>query len=245
MQEQAANTVEHQRQKIIAYVKRYIREKHLQENDKIPSENELSRLFQANRNTVRSALTFLKAQGIIYSEKGRGFFVAKKPNPIVYKHDISLGFSEALNQGRQEYTSEVLDVRLALPTAKERKLLELDENDNVYYLKQLRTKNGNHFAVGLSILPEKYVPGFENHLNDFCGVNNILINAYNYTHPLCKRIQLTASLPKKEELELLNISENIPILKQEGLFYIEGVGNIEYFIIRARGDSFRFSMDFQ
>ena len=49
----------------------------------------------------------------------------------------------------------------------------------------------------------------------------------------------------KEELELLNISENIPILKQEGLFYIEGVGNIEYFIVRARGDSFRFSMDFQ
>ena len=244
MYEKNVNTVEQQRQKIISYVKKYIRQNHLQENDKLPSENELARLFQVNRNTVRSALTFLKAQGTIYSEKGRGFFVAQKPSPIVYKHDIFLGFSEILNQERQEYTSEVLDIRLGKPTIKERKFLNLTEDDKVYYLKQLRTKSEKHFAVGLSILPQKYVPNFEKYLDNFCGVNNILLNIYKYTHPICKHIQLTASLPDKEEMELLDISENMPILKQEGIFYVNGIGNIEYFIVRARGDSFRFSMDF-
>ncbi len=238
-------TSEIQKREIISYLKNYIQKDHLQKDDKLPSENKIAAMFQVNRNTVRGALTVLKAQGIIYSQKGKGFFVSQKPNPIVFEHDNSLGFSEILNKGKREYTSAVLDIRQGLPTMRERKLLQLEENDTVYYLKQLRTKNGQHFAVCLSILPQKYVPGFEEHLDDFSGINNILLNAYHYPHPVCKWIQLTASLPQKEELELLNIAENTPIFKQENVFRIEGLGNIEYFIVRARGDSYRFTMEFE
>jgi GntR family transcriptional regulator, transcriptional repressor for pyruvate dehydrogenase complex len=43
--------------------------------DKIPSENELCRLFNVSRNTVRSAIQKLKAIGVLTTRQGQGTFV--------------------------------------------------------------------------------------------------------------------------------------------------------------------------
>ncbi len=237
------NSIDKKKQEIISYVRKYIRKNKLKENDKILSENQLAEKFGVNRNTVRGALAILKAQGFIYSQKGRGFFVAQRPKPIVFEHDNSLGFSEILNKGKRSYTSSVIDYQLALPNAVEQKMLRIKADDMVYRVRQLRSYKDSPFAVCLSVLPQKKVPDFDKHLDNFSGINNILLNTYSFTHPICKKVEITASLPNNEEIKLLGITENIPILQQKNLFYIEEIGNIEYFIVRARGDAFRFSMD--
>ena len=45
-------------------------------NQKLPSEKELADHYQVSRQTIRNALDFLNSRGLIYSEQGRGTFVA-------------------------------------------------------------------------------------------------------------------------------------------------------------------------
>lgn len=230
---------------IANYLKRYIRQNKLKPHDKLPSENTLAALFSVNRNVVRSALATLRAQGLVYSEKGRGFFVAEKQKPILFHHNNGMGFSEILNQGHRNYETCILDVKKVLAGPLERNALDLDQDDYVYRLKVLRSIDFKPFAVCYSILPEKYVPDFDLHLENFRSVNEVLMNTYEYSHPICRKVSIEAALPVNEEIELLQITEAMPILKQISVFAIEGVGPIEYFIVRARGDRFNFSMSFE
>ncbi len=50
---------------------------HLQEEEKIPSENELSRFYNINRATVRNGLQSLVDAGLIYKQRGIGMFIKK------------------------------------------------------------------------------------------------------------------------------------------------------------------------
>lgn len=227
------------------YVKKYIRQNKLKPHDKLPSENTLAAQFGVNRNVVRSALSSLRAQGLIYSEKGRGFFVSEKQKPIIFEHNNGMGFSEILNTGDRNYETCILNIQKVLAGPLERKVLELDEGEHVYHLKVLRSIDFKPLAICYSVLPEKHVLDFESHLQDFRSVNEVLMNVYGYSHPKCKKVNIEASLPLKEEIDLLQINEAMPILKQTSVFAIDGLGPIEYYIVRARGDRFNFSMSFE
>lgn len=50
---------------------------HLQEEEKIPSENELSQFYNINRATVRNGLQSLVDTDLIYKKRGIGMFVKK------------------------------------------------------------------------------------------------------------------------------------------------------------------------
>ena len=49
----------------------------LKRGDKLPSENDLVEQFKASRVTVRQALEALRAEGIIESQQGRGWFLRR------------------------------------------------------------------------------------------------------------------------------------------------------------------------
>ena len=49
-----------------------IKDKNIEPEETIPSENELSRLFNVSRGTVRQAIALLKEDGILYNQQGVG-----------------------------------------------------------------------------------------------------------------------------------------------------------------------------
>ena len=51
----------------------------LQEGDKLPSENEISRTFEVSRPVIREALLRLQVDGLVYSRQGAGTFVKARP----------------------------------------------------------------------------------------------------------------------------------------------------------------------
>lgn len=52
-------------------------EGHLKEEERVPSENELSRFYNVNRATVRNGLQSLLDTDLIYKQRGIGMFVKK------------------------------------------------------------------------------------------------------------------------------------------------------------------------
>ena len=48
----------------------------LRDNDALPSERDLSEKYEVSRDTVRKAVRYLEERGVIYSDHGRGTFVA-------------------------------------------------------------------------------------------------------------------------------------------------------------------------
>ncbi len=64
-------------QQIAQMIMDEIIEDHLQEEERIPSENELSSFYNINRATVRNGLQSLVDTGVIYKQRGIGMFVKK------------------------------------------------------------------------------------------------------------------------------------------------------------------------
>lgn len=70
-------------QQIAQIIMDEIMDGHLQEDEKVPSENELSRFYNINRATVRNGLQSLVDAGLIYKQRGIGMFVQKGARDVL------------------------------------------------------------------------------------------------------------------------------------------------------------------
>lgn len=62
---------------IVEYIRLWIREGKLKEGDMLPSERELTKIFDVSRVPVREALKSLEFMGIVEQVRGKGVFVKK------------------------------------------------------------------------------------------------------------------------------------------------------------------------
>lgn len=231
--------------KIADYVLRFIKQNKLREGALLPSENTLAKQFDVNRNAVRMALGHLRAQGHIYSIKGKGFFVAKHIKPLIYKHSATIGFSEIVGSEFADYENKLIGCGKGEAKPKELIKLKLEMGEQVYRLKTLRSIKGIPFAVCYSSIPVKWVPGLEEYLEDYHSVNQIFCEYYGYDKPGCDNITIEAVSAQAELLRYFDIPDGVPILSISCIFSTEKTGPLEYFIIKARSDIFKFTMDFK
>lgn len=235
---------EERKVKIAQYIKSYIRKNQLKNGDPLPSENALAEQFEANRNTVRSVYAMLKAQGIVYAKKGCGYFVAEKPKSLMYNYSSEIGFSENIQKQDETYENKIVNVSKRPMTAAEAKVFRTEDAGDVFVITTHRSIDGKVFAMARQILPECYVPGLDIQMDDFHSLSELLTDKYGYAHPQCKRMTINALLPSGEEMRIMEIPQNTPMLKQTELFHVENVGYICYFVVIARGDMFKVEMDF-
>lgn len=115
----------------------YIVSNELQPGDRLPSETQLSTLFEAGRTSVREALKLLEQEGLVQSRQGMGRFVTNQTTldrPLTRLE----GVTEMLASRGWTATNEVLSVSLADPTTSERQALELEPGAAVVRLERLR-----------------------------------------------------------------------------------------------------------
>ena len=62
-------------EEIITAIENYIQVEDISPGDKLPSENELSAIFQVSKTAVREAMSVLQANGIIEKRSGAGIFL--------------------------------------------------------------------------------------------------------------------------------------------------------------------------
>lgn len=108
----------------------------LKPRQKLPAERAFAELFETTRVTLREALALLEAEGKIYREDRRGWFIS--PMPLRYDPNCSLNFQlVATLQSRQPSTT-IISVKKSLATKQASRLLELPPFSNVFCLDRLR-----------------------------------------------------------------------------------------------------------
>jgi len=128
---------------------------------KLPSERQLSEQFHTTRVTLREALASLEADGVIYREDRRGWFVA--PDRLTYNPTINANFHQMVqSQNRVPATKLVEAVRVTAPL-KVQKAMDIDSDSEVYRLKRLRSVDGRTVLYTENYIQPAFFPDLLQH----------------------------------------------------------------------------------
>lgn len=109
----------------------------------LPPEKELEQQYRASRNTVRDALAWLRQQGYVVSEQGKGTFVVPEPDIV----DVTLRAVE-LGLAPGAVSDEWYNRDAAIPADRNATVsqvkVEIQEGTKVI-ARYLRTKSGSEF----------------------------------------------------------------------------------------------------
>ncbi|WP_374442083.1 UTRA domain-containing protein [Pseudomonas panipatensis] len=124
---------------------------------KLPAERRLSELFDTTRITLREALTQLEAQGLIYREERRGWFVS--PPRLLYNPLVRSHFHAMVAGQHRLPATEVLSARQLPASPAICELLELPALSSVYQIRRARRVDGRLVLYVEHYLNPAYFPG--------------------------------------------------------------------------------------
>lgn len=222
--------------RIAEYYKGLIIGKVLNPGDKIPTEEEICRLFSASRITVRHALDILLNQEYIQKQQGKGSFVALK------KTDLQLNtlnsFSEDMLGKGLTPSAKIISVNLITPPPCIAEKLQTEKDALVYSIVRLRCADGIPMAYENAYLPFKLFSGIDKHdltgslykiLDEFYGIKNMYA------------IQsIESGMVNAKIAEYLKIKSGSPVLLIERITCLSDNTPFEYVESTYRGDKYKF-----
>ena len=122
----------------------------------IPSEEDLAKVFNVSRMTVRHGLGELLANGILFKQHGVGTFVAQTHVEANYTRLTSFT-GDAIDQGKTP-ASILLGIERSSAKGNIGRSLELSPGDEIICLKRLRLADGQPVAIQQSYVPESICP---------------------------------------------------------------------------------------
>jgi len=123
----------------------------LKRGEQLPSEHDLVRQFGASRVTVRQALEALRAEGIVESQHGRGWFLRRVR--AVQNLGRLQGFGEMLAPMGVPVRSKVLDVSECTAPEAIADAFAAAQGTNVVRIARLRLAGGRVMSYDLSYFP--------------------------------------------------------------------------------------------
>jgi GntR family transcriptional regulator len=210
-------------------------------HDLIPSENELSRLYNMSRMTVRSVLTLLAREGLIYRVPGKGTFVAAPKittGPLSY-----MGIREQLERMGYEISTKILRIDKIDSPQQIAKKLELRKGQPVYVLERVRYIKEEPISLHLSYIPLHMCEGLEH--KDLEGEQLCVILDREYELRRGKVIETLESIKASPyEAKLFSVKSGHPLLLLEDVIYSFGEVPFEYSKVLFRGDKIKLRFEF-
>jgi len=123
-------------------------------DDLIPTEKELSEMYQISRTTVRQAITELVQEGWLYRIKSKGTFVSKPKINQSFIQALGSFNDQIIRSGRIPQT-ELLDFKIITAPEKVVEILELQPKDKVIYIHRKRSADNEPIVMVKTYLPFK------------------------------------------------------------------------------------------
>lgn len=203
--------------------------------DKLPAENEFCEHLQLSRPTVRLALSELVAEGILIRKKRSGTFVAEPRIELVLDVGIE-EFQAFMEATGRECSVQVLDLCLVDKIGEINQRLELDDNEQLIYLKRMWSIGKNHIVYNATYLPEYYWDIIKD--ADFSKYNLIDVLKQHTAAPVKRHnVKVEAVLASKNDIDLMEIDRTrASLLYIADLMREKGGKPLCWSISRYRGD---------
>lgn len=200
------------------------------------SERDLSETLKVSRMTARQALSLLRDEGLIYTERGRGTFVAE-PKMNVQTRQL-LGFTEDMRQRGLKASSRVVSFRRQRPEAATAARLQLGEGEEAFELTRLRLADRIPMAYEICFLPVRLCPPLKRVDVERGSLYQTLEQTYGVRLGHADEV-LEAACATKREAELLSIRPGAPVLVVERTVY--DLDNKPVEVVRSvyRGDRYQ------
>lgn len=205
----------------------------------LPSENELARLHQISRATVRQALGLLEREGLIYTAKGKGTFAAK--SRARYQMTALIPTTDdMLRRGWQPQTQLIyankIETHEPITSA-----LEIAEEAYLFEICRLRLGNGEPVSLQWSYLDAERVPGILEH--DLTGsLTHLVEEVYGIRFWSAHEI-LRARLVTPFEARHLQVPAGSPVIYTEQVTYSPAGQPVEFLQSVWRSDRYDFEFN--
>ncbi|MCH9056039.1 GntR family transcriptional regulator [Synechococcus sp. PCC 6716] len=218
---------------------------HYLPGEKLPSENQLAAKHQVHRLTVRHAMNLLAQQGFIYRHQGKGSFVAE-PN-LYYAIGAKTSFSHAMLELGYLPCFKILSVKTRSATAELMEVLQIAAQVAVLEIKILRTATAamvgpkvpafQPLCISCSYLREDQFPQLSQKIYHTQSLYGLLKQHYGVV-PQRRWTRVAAEAATPEDVALLDMPPQIPVLITQGLSQTDQGDLIDYTVTRFRSDRF-------
>ena len=206
----------------------------------IPSESELVEEFGIHRLTVRNAINSLTLEGQLKPVQGKGVFVVGKK--IRHELDSMSGFRQKIREQGGETSVKMLTKIVRPAGAKFAKLLEIEPEDELFYIRRLYYINGEPYSIEDVYIPRALLPDLEfMDLEVFSLFEIMEFHGHSYDHGWQT---LSAYWLDAKDARWLKIEPSTPVLMFECVTRNKAGKVIEFNQSFTRNDKAAFSVKF-
>jgi DNA-binding GntR family transcriptional regulator len=175
---------------------------------KLPAERALAELFSTTRITLRDALLALEAEGRVYREERRGWFVAAPR--LRYNPQYRAHFQQMVSLQQRQVSTQVLSSTSVMASPALCQTLDLPALARLYQIRRLRSLDGRVVMfVEHHLIPERF-PGI---LTRDLSQSLTMIYQQHYGIEYGRsRFEITPSAARGRVARALTLAEGSPIL---------------------------------
>lgn len=212
--------------------------------DRLPTENELIRLYGVSRITVRQALTSLAEDGIIERRQGRGTFVVErriKRRTVDEQMEFHGSFEDVIDGGVAGPV-KVLEAHRLPADPQEAELLGLHSGDPIYRIKRIRFREGKPHSLLVNFLPSEIGARFTRDELAAGSLLKLIEAKFNLRLKEAKQ-QITAALADPHLASLLDVRVGSPLLSIERTSFTEEGRAVEHVHLYFRADIYSLTVN--
>ncbi|MDP2156737.1 MAG: GntR family transcriptional regulator [Nitrospirota bacterium] len=209
-------------------------------NDRIPSEDELSRTYHISKITVRQAVNNLTSDGYLMKIQGKGTFVTSVL-PVVGVAMRTI-FTEEMFGKEVKAEKELLFRGVKEPAGDIRSYLKTD--GDIYYILSRRLLNGHPAYVDESFIPYSLTPDI--HSLDIAGASLYFFLQEKALKKIFKVIQtVEVSQATGDSARHLDLDEGVSVLVVHRLLISSDSTPVAYTKLQGRSDRYKFQSEFE
>jgi GntR family transcriptional regulator len=226
------------REEVVEKIEYYIDKNQLRPHDKLPSERQLCEVLGTSRTTLRSAIKRLIMEGVVYSKRGAGTFVA--PQKLVRNLQDMESLSKSAEEANKVLSTKVLFADIIECNKELSKRMKLTLGSKIYCLQRLRLIDGIPSMMELAYIDYSLCNGIEQYDFSNESLYRILGEVYNVKIDHGSE-SLSVTYVSEQESELLDVESGTPVFYIRGNVYTEDEKMVEFYKSIVRADQIRFS----
>ncbi|MFD0769959.1 trehalose operon repressor [Bacillus sp. CGMCC 1.60114] len=145
-------------EQIYTDISKLIDNRKLKEGDKVPSETELMKEYEASRGTVRKAVDLLQERGYVQKIHGKGVFVLKRKN-IEFSFGGIISFQEENERLGRFCVTTVVEMERLRAAKEVAKLLNIKDKTKIDCIKRVRNMDGENVILDINYFVSDMIPG--------------------------------------------------------------------------------------